>query len=95
MLYLAFFKHQSGLATETDVVTKSRKWWNEGDKPAGLKTLGIYGSLGTNASDVLVFEASDHNDIRTMIEYWPEFSFEIHPAVDLAQFFRTQGMKVA
>jgi hypothetical protein len=94
MLYVAFIKHRTGLAAETDIVAKSRKWWNEGDKPAGLKTLGFYGALGTNTPDFFVFEASNHDDIRTMIEYWPEVSFEIHPAVDLAQSFRTQGMKI-
>jgi hypothetical protein len=43
----------------------------------------------------VVFEASNHDDIRTMIEYWREVQFEVHPAVDLAEVFRAQGMKIA
>jgi len=30
-----------------------------------------------------------------MIEYWREVQFEVHPAADLAEVFRGQGMKIA
>jgi uncharacterized protein DUF3303 len=95
MLYIAFIKSRPGLVSETDIVAKSRKWWNEGAKPGGLKTIGFYGALGSNTPDVVVFESSNHDDIRTMIEYWREVSFEVHPAVDMAQIFRAQGMKIS
>lgn len=42
MLYIAFIKNRPGTATDIDVIAKSRKWWNEGAKPAGLKTIGFY-----------------------------------------------------
>ena len=95
MLYIAFIKSRPGFASETDIVAKSRKWWNEGGKPSGLKTVGFYGALGSDTPDVVVFESSSHDDIRTMIEYWSEVQFEVHPAVDLAEVFRSQGMKIA
>lgn len=95
MLYIAFIKNRPGLASETDIVAKSSKWWNEGGKPVGLKTIAFYGALGSDTPDVVVFDASNHDDIRTMIEYWREVQFEVHPAVDLAEVFRAQGMKIA
>jgi hypothetical protein len=95
MLYIAFIKSRPGITAETDIIAKSRKWWNEGAKPAGLKTIGFYGALGSDTPDVVVFESSNHDDIRTMIEYWREVSFEVHPAVDMAQVFRAQGMKIS
>jgi hypothetical protein len=97
MLYLAFFKMKPGVSVgSSQVIEKSRKWWDGGAKPAGLKTLGVYGCLGTEARDVLVFEASSHNDIRELVNYWRDISdFEVHPAVDLAANFKDQGMKVS
>ena len=65
MLYIAFIKSRPGLTSETDIVAKSRKWWNEGGKPVGLKTIGFYGALGSDTPDVVVFEASNHDDIRS------------------------------
>ena len=96
MLYIAFVTNrpQSGVG-DLDLTAKSRKWWNEGKKPAGLKTIGFYGAVGSSTRAVIVFEAKSHEDIRTMINYWSEVEFEIHPAVDLAAIFRKQGMKVA
>jgi hypothetical protein len=96
MLYIAFAKSKSGTVIgNTDIVAKSRKWWNEGDRPAGLKTVGFYGALGTNTPDVYIFEADSHEDIRKMIDYWKEVEFDIHPALDFADMYRKQGMKVA
>ncbi len=95
MLYIAFIKSTPGSATDVDIIAKSRKWWNEGAKPPGLKTIGFYGVLSSNAPDVVVFESSNHDDIRTMIEYWRDVSFEVHPAVDLARVFHAQGMDVS
>jgi len=95
MLYIAFIKSRPGTATDVDILAKSRKWWNEGAKPPGLKTIGFYGVLSSSTPDVLVFESSNHDDIRTMIEYWRDVSFEVHPAVDMAQVFHAQGMDVS
>jgi hypothetical protein len=79
-----------------EIIEKSHKWWDGGAKPAGLKTVGVFGCLGTEARDVLVFEAESHDDIREMVNFWPDTTdFEVHPAVDLAANFRQQGMKVA
>lgn len=95
MLYIAFVKAKTRYQLESpDLISKSRKWWNEGDKPSGLKTVAFYGALGTETPDVIVFEASDHQDIRRMIDYWREVDFDIHPALDLAEAFRRQGMRI-
>jgi hypothetical protein len=82
-------------ANKEEIVAKSRKWWNEGGKPAGIKTICFYAALGSDTPDVVVFDASSHEDIRTMIEYWREVQFDVHPALDLAENFRAQGMKIA
>jgi hypothetical protein len=95
MLYVAFAKNKPRWQLEhVDFVAKSRRWWNEGGRPAGLKTVGFYGTLSTDAPNVLVFEATSHEEIRTMLEYWNEIDFEVHPALDLVPVFRGQGMKV-
>jgi len=95
MLYIAFVKNKPGTVLgNVDIMAKSRKWWNEGDRPAGLKTVGFYGALGTDTPDVYVFEAESHEDIRKMIDYWKEVEFEIHPAIDFAATFRAQGMNI-
>lgn len=94
MLYIAYVKNKARFADKSEIVAKSRKWWNEGDKPPGIKTICFYAALGSDTPDVIVFDASNHEDIRTMIEYWHEVRFEVHPALDLADAFRAQGMKI-
>jgi hypothetical protein len=95
MLYIAFVKNKPRAVLENvDLMAKSRKWWNEGDRPAGLKFLGIYGALGTEVPDVFLFESDNHEDIRKMLDYWQEVEFEIHPALDMAAMFRQQGMNI-
>jgi hypothetical protein len=95
MLYIAFVKNKPGTVLgNVEMMAKSRKWWNEGDRPTGLKTAGFYGSLGSHTPDVYVFEAESHEDIRKMIDYWKEVEFDIHPAMDLAKIFQQQGMKI-
>jgi hypothetical protein len=95
MLYIAFVKsRQQASGAAVDMQAKSRKWWNEGAKPAGLKTVAFYGAVGSSTHSVLLFEAASHEDIRTMINYWGEVEFDVHPAVDLAEAFRKQGMHV-
>lgn len=96
MLYVAFVKNKPrAVLDNADIMTKSRKWWNEGEKPAGIKTVAFYGALGTETPDVYVFEADNHDDIRKIIDYWKEVDFDIHPAVDFAAIFRSQGMKIS
>ncbi len=96
MLYMAYIKNKPRAVFEdVDLMAKSRKWWNEGDRPPGLRTVAFYGSLATQAPDVLVFECDNHDDIRRMLDYWHEIEFEIHPAVDLGESFRKQGMNIA
>jgi hypothetical protein len=68
MLYVAFFKIKPGLtAGSPEIIEKSRKWWDGGGKPAGLKTVGVFSCLGTDTRDVLIFEAQSHDDIREMV----------------------------
>jgi hypothetical protein len=97
MLYVAFFKIKPSFSVgSAEIIEKSRKWWDGGGKPPGLKTVGDFGCLGTDTRDVLVFEAQSHEDIRELINFWRDTTdFEVHPAVDLAATFKQQGMKVA
>ncbi len=97
MLYVALYKNKPGVRLGSDeVVAKSRKWWNEGGKPAGMKVLAIYGTTGTNAPEIMIFEAKNHEEIRKMISFWRDTTdFEVYPALDLAADFRKQGMKVS
>jgi hypothetical protein len=95
MLYVAFVKNRPRWQLgHGDLQAKSRRWWNEGGRPAGIQTLGFYGTLGTETPDVIIFEAASHEDIRRMLEYWNDLDFEVHPAIDLADAFRRQGMKI-
>jgi hypothetical protein len=96
MLYLAFVRNKPrAVLDNTEIMAKSRHWWNEGGRPAGLKTLAFYGTLSTETPDVYVFEAESHEDVRKLIDNWKEVDFDIHPALDFAEMFRKQGMKVA
>jgi hypothetical protein len=54
----------------------------------------MYGALGTEAPDVYVFEAERAQDIHKLIAHWREVDFDIHPAVDLIEVYRQQGMSV-
>ncbi len=94
MLYIAFARNRAQAGGGGDLQAKSRKWWNEGAKPSGLKTVAFYGAVGSSTHSVVVFEAANHEDIRTMLNYWNELEFDVHPAVDLAEIFRKQGMHV-
>jgi hypothetical protein len=96
MLYLAFVRAKPLPAETVRVDELSRRWWNEGERPAGLKTIAIFGSLGTTSPDVFVFDTDTHGDIQTMVSFWSGIAdLEVHPAVDLADAFRRQGMDVA
>jgi hypothetical protein len=96
MLYIAYVKARAGAADSSELEARSRKWWNEGARPEGLKTIGIFGCLGTESPDIFVFDAASHDDIQTMVDYWsPVADLEVHPAVDLAARFRGQGMNIA
>jgi len=93
MLYIAYVKARPD-ATGIDEL--SRKWWNDGARPDGLRTIGIFGCIGTESPDIFVFDADSHDEIQTMVDYWrPVADLQIHPAVDLAEAFRSQGMNIA
>jgi hypothetical protein len=95
MLYIAFVKARSQPSEGAAVEDLSRRWWNEGARPEGLRTVAIFGSLGTTP-DVFVFEADNHDDVQTMVTFWNRVAeLDVHPAVDLAEAFRKQGMNVA
>ena len=50
MLYIAFVKNKPRWQLgDVDLTAKSRQWWNEGQKPAGLRTVGFWGSLSSEA----------------------------------------------
>jgi hypothetical protein len=92
MLYIAFVRLKPERAS-ADLVEKSRQWWNEGGRPPGLRTVAGYGSLGA-ALNVFVFETGDHEELRKLVHFWSDFDFEIHPAVELLEEWRQQGMHV-
>jgi hypothetical protein len=92
MLYLAFVKTRADYVGK-DLTQKSTSWWNEGDKPADIRVRGFFGTL-SDSPNVFVFEADDQDSIATMLAYWPEVQFDIHPAQDLIAVFRGQGMNV-
>jgi hypothetical protein len=93
MLYIAYVKARPDAS---GIEERSRAWWNEGARPSGLRTVGIYGCIGTESPDIFVFDAAGHDDIETMVDYWrPVADLEVHPAVDLAERFRGQGMQIA
>jgi hypothetical protein len=95
MLYLAFVRAKAA-AAGTEVQTLSRQWWNEGARPEGVTTIAIYGSVGTSCPDVFVFDAATHDDIERVVQHWsPVADLDVHPAVDLADRFRQQGMNIA
>jgi Domain of unknown function (DUF3303) len=95
VLYIAYVKARSGAADSSEIEARSRKWWNEGARPEGLKTVGIFGCLGTESPDIFVFDAESHDDIQTMVDYWRVIAdIEVHPAMDLAASFRRQGMNI-
>jgi|RhiMetStandDraft_4_1073278.scaffolds.fasta_scaffold1640167_1 hypothetical protein len=95
MLYVAFVKNKPrAVFDNVEIMTKSRTWWNEGGKPAGIRTVAFYGALGSQTPDVYVFETDNHDDIRKMLDYWSEVDFDVHPAFDMAARFVQQGMKV-
>jgi hypothetical protein len=95
MLYIAFVRARSHPTEGAAVEDRSRQWWNEGARPQGLRTIAIFGSLGTSP-DVFVFDADSHDDVQAMVTFWnPVAELDVHPAVDLAEAFRKQGMDVA
>ena len=79
MLYVAFIKNRPRWQLgHTDLQAKSRRWWNEGGRPAGIQTLGFYGTLGTETPDVIIFEAASHE--RSGAAQYGRPRVEVHPA---------------
>jgi hypothetical protein len=96
MLYIAYVKARSDASDGALMEERSREWWNNGARPAGLRTVGIFGCIGTASPDIFVFDADSHDEIQTMVDYWRGVAeLEVHPAVDLAERFQSQGMNIA
>lgn len=76
-----------------DFSAKSHRWWNEGGRPSNLHFRSLIGAVGTGANVMLV-EASDIDDLRSLVSFWTEYEFDIRPAVDLGEVFRQQSMDV-
>lgn len=95
MLYIAFVNQRDD--TDRDEVTRlSTEWWNEGGRPAGMRTLGIWGTIGSDIPDVFVFEADDHDALQKMVNHWRSVAeLDIYPARDLAAEWRGYGMDIA
>ena len=72
MLYVAFFKIKPGLtAGSPEIIEQSRKWWDGGGKPAGLKTVGVFSCLGTETRDVLIFETQSEERLVSLLQALP------------------------
>ncbi len=94
MLYLALATNARDI-DQDDLMARSRAWWNEGARPANLKTIGAYRTLGSGAKDVYIIEADSHDDLAVMVSHWRGIvTFEIHPAFDSLAQWREQGMDV-
>ena len=93
MLFVAYVKTRPE-HLGTDFTERSRKWWNEGDRPQDMRVMAFYSALSTEAPNVIVFEADSADTVAEMIRYWPEIEFNVHPAQDLMEVFRGQGMQV-
>jgi Protein of unknown function (DUF3303) len=93
MMYVAFVTIGPEQRGSSALLDKSQRWWNEGGRPRGLKTVAAYGTLGSSP-DVFVLETDNPEDLRALTSFWSEIDFEIHPAIDLVEVFRAQGMQV-
>jgi len=94
MRYIAFVRRRSGF-DRPEFAEKSKRWWNDGEAPEGLKTLAAWHALGSRTPSVFVFECDDHEALHRLLEFWNELEFELHPARDLLEQYRAQGMHVA
>lgn len=94
MLFIGYLRVDRNDRRGPEIADKAHKWWNEGQRPAGISIVASYGAVGTNTPDVLVFEAADHIDIQKMVSFWAPVELEIHPAIDLLEYWRAQGMQI-
>jgi hypothetical protein len=94
MMYIGFLTIDRNDRRKPEIAEKAKKWWNDGEAPKGLKIVASYGAVGTNTPDVLVFESEDNLDIQKMVSFWAPVGIEIHPAFDLLDYWRTQGMAI-
>ena len=94
MLYIAFVTRREDI--DGAAVTEcSERWWNQGARPETLTSRCIYGAIGSGTNDVFVFETDRHEDLQTMVNHWRHVAvLDIHPAVDLAEQWRSYGMNV-
>jgi hypothetical protein len=94
VLFIGFLTIDRNDRRGPEIAEKARKWWNDGEQPSGLRIVASYGAVGTNTPDVLVFEADDNLDIQRMVNFWAPVAIDVHPAIDLLDFWRTQGMDI-
>ena len=94
MVYLTMVR-TAGNTDREDVLSRSRRWWNEGERPDGFRTLAAYSSIGSGGPDVYVFETDSQDDLRKLVSFWRGVvEFEFHPAFDALEGWRKQGMNV-
>ena len=94
MLFIGFLTIDRNDRRGPEIAEKAAKWWNEGQRPSELEIVASYGAVGTNTPDVLVFEADDNLDIQKMVNFWAPVEITVHPAIDLLEYWRTQGMEI-
>ncbi len=95
MMYLAIGTNASGIDRD-ELMARSHKWWNEGERPEGFRTVAAYRTLGSGGPDVYIFETESHDDIKKVVSFWRGIvEFEFHPAFDALEEWREQGMNVA
>ena len=63
MLYIAYVKARPDA---TGIEQLSRKWWNDGARPDGLRTIGIYGCIGTD----LYTDVGVHETVAKLSTMW-------------------------
>lgn len=94
MFYVAFAKNANPLDRD-DLMARSQKWWNEGERPEGLKTTAVFRTVGGATPNVFIFETDSHDDLMKAVSFWRGLvEFDIHPALDALAEWRDQGMKV-
>ena len=71
---------------------KSKKWWDT-DRPPTLTFRSAFSVIGA-VPDLYILETDNQADLHSLVHYWPEFDFVIHPAYDLLDHYRRQGMKI-
>ena len=94
MLFICLIKTDAEYRRNPEIAQKSHKWWNDGGRPVGLKTVACYGAIGTDTPDVMIVETDNHLDIQRMVDFWAPVRIEVHPGIDLARHWGERGMNI-